>query len=133
MVMALGAPPGMKMGQTFTADCPLPTADYFHDKCAWRWVFTTPGDENAVAVSGRGGRIAETPDDETVVAGSGVPGLYAQEAKSIIMAQPQATGNRRICCRNPLFSGFLSSEKPGGPEQQHQNQNHESKNMLVSG
>jgi hypothetical protein len=23
----------MKMGQTFTADCPLPTADYFHDKC----------------------------------------------------------------------------------------------------
>jgi hypothetical protein len=27
----VGAPtPGMKMGQTFTADCPLPTADYPH-------------------------------------------------------------------------------------------------------
>jgi hypothetical protein len=32
MVMAWASTPAIKMGQTFTADCPLPTADYFHDK-----------------------------------------------------------------------------------------------------
>jgi hypothetical protein len=28
----MSPPPGMKMGQTFTAHCLLPTAHYFHDK-----------------------------------------------------------------------------------------------------
>ena len=38
MFMAWAPPPGLKMGQIFTAycllptaDCPLPAADYFHD------------------------------------------------------------------------------------------------------
>jgi hypothetical protein len=45
-----------------------------------------PGDENAAAVSGEGGRIAATPDDKTVVAGSGVPGLFG-EAENELMCR----------------------------------------------
>jgi hypothetical protein len=45
---------------------------------------TTPGDENAAAVSGGCGRIAATPDDETVVAGSGVPGLFGEAVNELM-------------------------------------------------
>jgi hypothetical protein len=31
MFMAWAPTPKIKMGQTFTANCRLPTADYFHD------------------------------------------------------------------------------------------------------
>jgi hypothetical protein len=44
----------------------------------------TPGDENAAAVSGGGGRSAATPDDETVVAGSGVPGLFGEAGNELM-------------------------------------------------
>jgi hypothetical protein len=76
----------MKMGQTFTADCPLPTADYphFHDKWSWRWAVAAPRDVNAATVSGGGGWIAATPDDETVVAGSGVPGLFGEAGNELM-------------------------------------------------
>ena len=49
-----------------------------------------PGDENAAAVSGGGGRIAATPEmeatpgDETVVAGSGVPGLFGEAGNELM-------------------------------------------------
>jgi hypothetical protein len=72
----------------------------------------TPGDENAVAVSGGGGWIAATPDDgshpgrwkpprtmkatpddETVVAGSGVPGLLAKPETNSC-ARPRKAGQQ---------------------------------------
>ena len=43
-----------------------------------------PGDENAAAVLGGGGRIAAIPDDETVVAGSGVPGLFGEAVNELM-------------------------------------------------
>jgi hypothetical protein len=45
-----------------------------------------PGDENAAAVLGGGGRIAAIPDDETVVAGSGVPGLFGEAVNELMCA-----------------------------------------------
>jgi hypothetical protein len=47
-------------------------------------VVYAPGDENAAAVSGGGGRIAATPDDGTAVAGSGVPGLFGEAVNELM-------------------------------------------------
>ena len=80
MFMAWALPPGMKMGQTFTADCPLPTI-FTIDV---HGVGATPVYENAAAVSGGGGKSAATPDDGSVVAVSGVPGLFGEAGNELI-------------------------------------------------
>ena len=43
-----------------------------------------PGNENAAAVSGGGGKSAATPDDETGVAVSGVPGLFGEAGNELM-------------------------------------------------